>query len=224
MRLWVIIVPFLLLLLVSCTAPRTAELERDLAEANNRTASLETQLAASEANVADLNASLENATATLKVAVKETADDIRKLDKLYDMKLDELRAVEADLASCEQELALYKPKVTTASSGGYTSIAYDDLMRNGDAYVGTKVRYRGEVLQVSEASMGRYVLRIATADYYDDVVWVEYEGPRVLEEDIVMLYGTFDGLHTYEAVLGNEITLPQITADSITVLTKAGDR
>jgi hypothetical protein len=80
------------------------------------------------------------------------------------------------------------------------------------------------VLQVSERSTGRYVLRIATADSYDDVVWVEYEGPRVLEEDVVMLYGTFDGLHTYEAVLGNAITLPQITADSITVLTKAGDR
>jgi chromosome segregation ATPase len=119
----------ILLVLVSCSSPHTAQLERDLADANSRTASLENELAVAQATVADLNASLENATATLEVAegaVKETADDIRKLDKLYDLKLDELRAVEADLASCTRELALYKPKVTTASTGGYTSIAYDD--------------------------------------------------------------------------------------------------
>ena len=100
-------------------------------------------------------------------------------------------------------------------------------MRYSDEHVGEKVRYRGEVLQVSEHDDGSFTLRIAVTEeeyFFTDPVWVEYDGPRVLEDDLVLLYGTFDGLQTYTAVLGNEVTIPAIEADTITVLTKAGDR
>jgi hypothetical protein len=120
----------------------------------------------------------------------------------------------------------YAPK-PTVSSGTYKSITYDELMRNAEIYIGTKVAFTGEVLQVSNKDAGSYVLRVAVTEKpytWTDAVWVEYDGPRVLEDDIVTFRGEFTGLQTYTAVLGNDITVPRVDAEGITVVTKAGDR
>ena len=52
---------------------------------------------------------------------------------------------------------------------------------------------------------------------YDDTVYVEYlpaseEGGRILEEDIITFYGMADRLETYESVMGQQISIPKITA------------
>ena len=38
---------------------------------------------------------------------------------------------------------------------------------------------------------------------YNDTVWVNYAGPRILEEDIVGFYGTVQGIEAHTAILGN---------------------
>lgn len=102
------------------------------------------------------------------------------------------------------------------------TISYDDLFRNNEKHVGKTVRYVGEVLQVQENSClfctnPGYTLRVAVTKgsygIWDDPIWVDYDGgERFLEDDIVTIWGVVEGLRKYTAVLGNQVTIPQITA------------
>ena len=102
------------------------------------------------------------------------------------------------------------------------SVPYDDLFRNNEEHVGKKVRYVGAVVQVQEnpcmlCEEPSYTLRIAVTEgmdgLWDDPIWVDYTGTeRFLEDDIVTVWGVVEGLQQYTAVLGNQVTLPQIAA------------
>lgn len=65
------------------------------------------------------------------------------------------------------------------------------------------------------------VMRIATRGNYDDVVYVTYfrgEGEsRILEDDRVTVYGKCEGLYTYESTTGKSVTLPEFTAETVTL-------
>ena len=107
------------------------------------------------------------------------------------------------------------------------TIPYDDLMRNNDIYIGEIVYDRGEILQVSERRTNNYVLRVATKQstygYYEDIIWVNYEGNRLLEGDIIDVWGEPKGLKTYSALLGNQVTIPEIDSLHVELVTKAGE-
>ena len=51
-------------------------------------------------------------------------------------------------------------------------------------------------------------------DIYKDTIWVNYsykEGEkRILEKDVINLWGQVKGRKTYSAVLGTQITIPEI--------------
>ena len=106
-------------------------------------------------------------------------------------------------------------------------ISYDELMRNSDDYVGDIVYKRGEILQASERRTDKYVLRVATKrseyGYYEDIIWVEYEGDRLLEGDIIDVWGESKGIETYSALLGNQVTIPKIDSVHVELVTKAGN-
>ncbi len=94
------------------------------------------------------------------------------------------------------------------------SIAYDSLARDTESYVGNIVHYRGKVVQVQESG-SRAVLRVNVTNddgWWEDTVWVNYSGPRLLEDDIISLWGRVRGRRTYTAVLGNSITIPELDA------------
>lgn len=97
------------------------------------------------------------------------------------------------------------------------AIPYESLARDTETYVGRYVRYEGKVIQVLEHSRDRYTLRVyVTKGSYewdwDDAIYVTYTGSRLLEDDIITLYGKVKGRKTYTAVLGNQITIPEIEA------------
>ncbi len=97
------------------------------------------------------------------------------------------------------------------------SISFASLMRNSDEYTNSLVYFRGSVVQVQNIDGNNYYLRINTKPdpylgYMDDTIYVDYTGNRLLEDDIVDVWGRFVGLKSYTAVLGNEITLPEINA------------
>jgi len=108
------------------------------------------------------------------------------------------------------------------------NITYDDLMRNVENYKGKVIYYRGEVIQVSQGIGDNYDLRIGVTPnefgIYNDIIWVNYRGSRVLENDLVDLWGNVKGLKTYTAVLGNEVTVPEVDALILNVVIKAGNR
>lgn len=66
-------------------------------------------------------------------------------------------------------------------------------------------------------------VNVTQGDYgiWDDTVMVVYEpeedASRILEDDIVTMYGISSGLCTYTSVMGAEITIPSMLAEYIDV-------
>lgn len=102
------------------------------------------------------------------------------------------------------------------------TVPYDDLFRHNEKYVGKVVRYVGEVAQTTETTCflctdKTFAMRLqvtpAGYGFWEDAIWVDYaSAERFLDDDIVTVWGTVTGLHSYTAVLGNEITLPKVEA------------
>ena len=94
---------------------------------------------------------------------------------------------------------------------------YDKIARSPEEYTGKRARYYGKVLQVMQEKTARYIyytLRIGTGGgyYYDKIIYCTYTAPasdpRILEDDMITIYGELMGEYTYQTVMGNEITLP----------------
>lgn len=107
------------------------------------------------------------------------------------------------------------------------AIPYNDIARNPDDYTGQKAMFKGQVVQVQEGFWGNdVVLRINVSQneygFWDDTIYVDYQKKkdnesRILEEDIVTVYGEIKGIKTYTAILGNQITIPHIKAKYIEI-------
>jgi len=98
-----------------------------------------------------------------------------------------------------------------------TEVAYDDLFRNNESYTGDIIYFRGKIIQVQQQLFGGYIWRVATErneyfDYVGDILWVNYEGHRFLEGDIIDLCGKVKGLKTYSSIFGQQVTVPEIDA------------
>lgn len=96
-------------------------------------------------------------------------------------------------------------------------VTYDNLFRNNESYVGDVVYFHGKIIQVQEQLFGGYVWRVATKQsayigYMGDILWVNYDGPRFLEGDIIDLCGKVKGLKTYSSIFGKQVTIPEIDA------------
>lgn len=100
-----------------------------------------------------------------------------------------------------------------------TGITYNQLSRTPDEYEGKKVKFKGRVLQVIEGNYGMTSLRVATSGRYDNVIYVKYLSSivesRVLEDDTITIYGTSEGLMSYESTGSGTITIPSISVDYI---------
>ena len=113
----------------------------------------------------------------------------------------------------EQEKQEFKDSCST-----YT---YEQLARNPAEMIGTRVKLVGEVIQTMYD--GNIVqLRVNTTKengYYSDTIYVRYiiEGDRILEDDIITIYGTAMGEVSYTSILGAEITLPYIEAEYVDI-------
>ena len=90
----------------------------------------------------------------------------------------------------------------------------EDLFRYIEKYEGKFVIYKGRVVQVMYHEDGDVSLRVSVSGsslgFGNNIVLLFYRSPevRILEDDRVEFVGKVRGLHTYEAVLGNEVTLP----------------
>ena len=126
---------------------------------------------------------------------------------------------------------LSDPVDTTSALQGYSEseykamcegIEFKQLARNPDNYEGQNFVFTGEVIQVMEgkgiADIRLNVTKV-TSEYSD---WVYYEdtiyatvhledgADKILEEDIITIYGVCAGSYSYTSVLGSQVTLPKI--------------
>ena len=105
--------------------------------------------------------------------------------------------------------------------GTYNGIEYEQLdygenVLGPDLYSGKKIMFSGEVIQAVEGSLFTlYRVRLDTGD----VVLVRHisitGNTRALEGDHVTVYGTSQGVETYQSTQRKDITIPSCLADAI---------
>jgi hypothetical protein len=103
-------------------------------------------------------------------------------------------------------------------------IDFDQLARNPDNYKDQMFRFTGEVIQVIEGNNTTQLrMDVTLVDegtdwaYYEDTIYVtlpkEEGADRILEEDIITIYGVCAGAESYRSIFGEKITLPSIDAE-----------
>ncbi len=101
-----------------------------------------------------------------------------------------------------------------------TEITYDELARNPEKNKGKKIILSGTIIQVIERKdYSQY--RLAVDDNYDHIVFIEIPksllSSRILENDIIKIYGQSYGTIDYESTLSGNITVPAITVDKFEI-------
>lgn len=101
-------------------------------------------------------------------------------------------------------------------------VEYEDLARNPDKIKGQDVKITGEVIQVMEdytTTNLRVNITKSDYDFYTDTVYITYTPEtgedKILEDDIITIWGTAQGDCTYTTVFGGSVTLPLIEAKYI---------
>lgn len=97
------------------------------------------------------------------------------------------------------------------------SYNYEDIARNPQNYKDKYMKFTGEVIQTSEA-WGTVTLRINVTKneygFWEDTVYATYKysenESKILENDIITVYGICKGDKTYTSVLGSSVTIPNI--------------
>lgn len=166
----------------------------------------------------------------------KTMDDDQKAAAKAQAEADRIKAEEeqrkaqeaADQAAkekAEQEEAKRKAeeeaRLAEEAKGYETGITFDDISRSPEAYKGKKVKFTGKLIQILEGSY-KNSARMSTNGKYDDVIYITYYDDvidvRLLEDDMVTIYGTYSGLYTYTTVLNSTVTLPEIRVDRIELI------
>lgn len=127
------------------------------------------------------------------------------------------------VADSETQKALYASSAPKSKT--YQKMNFKALSRDPDRYMDEFYVFSGEVIQVLEEEQwdGTTLvnMRIATKEWYDDVVMVEYKlgsgQSRILEDDKVTVYGQYKGLYTYESIMGAKITVPLFLGEQVSL-------
>ena len=93
-------------------------------------------------------------------------------------------------------------------------IGYENLHRYNEDHIGKIVFFSGEVIQVRHISSDSYVLRVDVNPerFETSALYVNYVGPRILEDDNETIYGEVVGIKDYKAISGAQISIPEINA------------
>lgn len=139
---------------------------------------------------------------------------------LETMTLDELNELKNDVSAAIM-------KLTVENIDGYNVISdYSEYARNPGMHEGELVRFDGQVVQVLEG-IEQNVYRISYNSDSSSIFYVTYatsaESERILEDDLVTVFGEFQGLYTYTSTFGGEITIPYCDAEIITAKIEEGD-
>lgn len=105
-------------------------------------------------------------------------------------------------------------------------VSYELLARSPTTYTGQLVTFRGQVIQVLQNGLD-YTLRVnvsrvsrGTYDRWQDTIYVDYRAgsaaePRILNDDVVQLWGEYVGIASYKAVLGQTVQIPRVVARAV---------
>lgn len=113
------------------------------------------------------------------------------------------------------------------------SFTYKEIARNPNKFMNKHAKFKGEVIQIVEYG-NDITLRVnITAEEnsyaesgftYSDTIYVEYtrkdeNESRILEDDIINIYGTLNGIKDYSSILGSQVSCPYLIAEYIDIET-----
>jgi hypothetical protein len=129
--------------------------------------------------------------------------------------------------SCEAE-CVFEISPEKVKSQAMRLLAYSELFRNNEQYIGKPILYIGELWQEILGEGYRIAVTpdsLTYPSYWEDVVWVNYETKeKFLENDIIEVVGIVKGLMSYQGVDGGMRQIPEIDAVSMRIITKAEKR
>ena len=107
-------------------------------------------------------------------------------------------------------------------------LKYKKVLRNHEKYMFTRAKWFGEVAQVVDSTSYSTTFRLrvncsrnrfSSSGYVcQNDIYVNYYGKtRVIEDDMVTVYGEMYGVKTYTTVLGASRTIPEMNAEYITI-------
>uniref|UniRef100_UPI000C230733 toxin regulator n=1 Tax=Bacillus sp. FJAT-45037 TaxID=2011007 RepID=UPI000C230733 len=179
----------------------------------------------------DLQAKVDEAAPFFKLKDEERMQKEEEAKAAEEKRLAEKKAKQEEEAKAAEEKRLAEEKVKQEEEAkakaeaeakikqGYdTGITYNQLARTPDEYTGEKVKFRGKVVQVMEGD-GETQIRLAVSDDYDTIIFGAFDtsiiSSRVLEDDMITIYGTSTGLITYDSTMGGQISIPGVIIDKI---------
>ena len=145
-------------------------------------------------------------------------NDSKDIESVYNDVLKQ----EKQKKEAEQKVKEEQEKQTFISS--CQTYTFEQMARNPDNFKGTNVKLTGEVIQVMEGSYSNSLRVNITkkgtySTYYTDTIYVSYTPKagedKILEDDIITIYGTAQGDYSYTSTIGASITLPYINAKYI---------
>lgn len=156
----------------------------------------------------------QTAAANLKAKQDEEALAAKQAAEAAEAQAAEEKAA-AEQAAAEKAAA--EAAAAEKARGYDTGITYEQLARTPDSYIGQKVKFTGEVVQVMEGSSETQI-RLAVNGDYDTIVLCGVpksltSSTRILEDDKILIMGTSVGLISYQSTLGGTITIPGIVVD-----------
>lgn len=139
--------------------------------------------------------------------------NINEFDTIFSqvLKVEEEKKIAEEKARKEQEKSDFKVSCQT-----YT---FEQMARNPENFKGTNVKVTGEVVQALYGTSGVDLRVNITKEgtyttYYTDTIYVVYYPEagedKILEGDIITIYGTSQGDYTYTSTLGASINLPLV--------------
>lgn len=155
--------------------------------------------------------------------IKETEEEKQK--RLQKEAEEKAQKEQEEKAQKEQE-AKQKEQDKKNFIANCKTYTYEQMARNPENFKGTNVKLTGEVVQalygsnsvdlrVNITKKGNY------STYYTDTVYVVYYPEtgedKILENDIITIYGTSMGDYSYTSTMGAKITLPLISGKYITI-------
>lgn len=139
--------------------------------------------------------------------------DLNEFDTIFSqvLKEEEEKKIAEEKAKKEQEKTEF-----IASCQTYT---FEQMARNPENFKGTNVKVTGEVVQALYGTSGVDLRVNITKEgtyttYYTDTIYVVYYPEagedKILEGDVITIYGTSQGDYTYTSTLGASINLPLV--------------
>lgn len=144
-----------------------------------------------------------------------TEDNIRDNMKFYDTSHNETSTT---MTALEQ-------KVENDYKNSCQKYNYKDVLRNPENYEFKETYWFGKIVQVVDSYSYRVGVncsrnRYADGGYIcDDYIYMSYYGDtRLIENDIVKLYGFMNGTQTYTTVMGASVTIPSFWAKYVDIV------